>query len=75
MADERADQLLLSLCQGHDDMPGILNTFFSFLRRRTDFYNILQGNGVLPICVRLHRLTLSIAQSGSASRLGRPRTW
>ena len=32
MADERFDPLLLSMCQGLNDMDGILNTFFSFLR-------------------------------------------
>ena len=44
MADERFDGILLQMCQGHDSMEGILNTFFSFLRRKTDFYHVLQGD-------------------------------
>lgn len=44
MADERFDPLLLQMCQGHDSMASILNTFFSFLRRKTDFYEVLQGD-------------------------------
>lgn len=44
MADERFDGILLQMCQGHASMEGILNTFFSFLRRKTDFYHVLQGD-------------------------------
>lgn len=44
MADERFDPLLLQMCQGHDSMASILNTFFSFLHRKTDFYEVLQGD-------------------------------
>jgi len=44
MADERFDGILLQMCQSHDSMAGILNTFFSFLRRKTDFYHVLQGD-------------------------------
>eukprot|EP01052_Picozoa_sp_SAG31_P034437 SAG31_NODE_4026_length_3653_cov_19.795442_1_plen_63_part_00 len=32
MGDERFDGLLLTMCQGLNDMDAILNTFFSFLR-------------------------------------------
>jgi hypothetical protein len=35
MADERLDGMLLSVCQGHDSMEAILDTFFCFLRRKT----------------------------------------
>jgi hypothetical protein len=44
MPDERWDGILLQMCRGHDSMEGILNTFFSFLRRKTDFYHVLQGD-------------------------------
>ena len=46
--DERFDGMLLQMCQAHDSMPAILNTFFSFLRRKTDFYHVLTGDGALP---------------------------
>ena len=47
--DERFDGMLLQMCQAHDSMPAILNTFFSFLRRKTDFYHVLTGDGARPL--------------------------
>eukprot|EP01047_Picozoa_sp_COSAG01_P069034 COSAG01_NODE_10111_length_2248_cov_43.019079_3_plen_54_part_01 len=50
--DERFDGMFLSMCQAQADMPAILNTFFCFLRRKTDFYHVLQGDGATLYSLR-----------------------
>ncbi|KEG09955.1 nuclear distribution protein C like protein [Trypanosoma grayi] len=37
-ADERFDSMLLAIAQQHDGIDSILDTFFSFLGRKTDFF-------------------------------------
>ncbi|EKF98764.1 hypothetical protein TCSYLVIO_010327 [Trypanosoma cruzi] len=37
-ADERFDTMLLAIAQQHDGIDSILDTFFSFLGRKTDFF-------------------------------------
>ncbi|KPI84527.1 hypothetical protein ABL78_6412 [Leptomonas seymouri] len=38
MADERFDSMLLAIAQQQQGIDGILDTFFSFLSRKTDFF-------------------------------------
>lgn len=38
MADERFDSMLLAIAQQQQGIDGILDTFFSFLNRKTDFF-------------------------------------
>jgi hypothetical protein len=38
MADERFDSMLLAIAQQQQNIDGILDTFFSFLSRKTDFF-------------------------------------
>lgn len=38
MADERFDSMLLAIAQQKEGIDGILDTFFSFLSRKTDFF-------------------------------------
>lgn len=45
MAEDAADQLLMRLAQQSGGLEKMLEQFFGFLHRRTDFYNVIPEQG------------------------------
>lgn len=63
MGDPRFDGVLLAMAQQHDGIESLLQTFFSFLERKTDFFTAASPqaveNVVTKVCCVLQDLVYS----------------
>ncbi|CBZ56082.1 putative nuclear movement domain-containing protein [Neospora caninum Liverpool] len=63
-AQQRAqmhEELLLNLARCHPDIESLLQTFFDFLERRTDFFHVIESPGASPG---------SVSSGGGAPNMG-----
>lgn len=53
MADTRFDGVLLAMAQQHDGIEALLQTFFSFLERKTDFFTAASPQAVERVVLKV----------------------
>ncbi len=49
MASGRSDELLMTLAQQHQSIESVLETFFEFLYRKTDFYAVSENPAAIKM--------------------------
>lgn len=58
MSDERFDGVLLAMAQQHDGIENLLQTFFSFLERKTDFFTAASAQAIDDVVSKVIYRTL-----------------
>jgi hypothetical protein len=68
MADERFDQLFLSIAQQSQGIEPLLDSLFSFLRRRTDFFVGASPSQVEELVLKLVRKQAALSEQTQAEK-------
>jgi hypothetical protein len=67
-ANEKFDGVLLAMAQQHDGVESLLNTIFSFLERKTDFFTAASPQAVENVVTKVLKDHQSIAAKKAASK-------